>query len=216
MLTLDNIEVFTQSSIRVKSSSAILYLDPFQLKEETHDADYIFITHMHPDHFSIKDIRKVLKDNTILIVPTKMLDDAKELEREVSSIMPVSPGIYKEINGLEFETVPAYNTIKPFHPKRAEWVGYILRIDGKRIYISGDTGATKEAKQVKCDVALVPIGGTFTMDAKRAAELINIIRPEYAIPTHYGCGVGKKSDGKAFASLVKSPIKVIEKIQYFE
>ena len=213
---LDNIEVFTQSSIRIKSSTSIIYADPFQIKNDPHDADYVLITHDHYNHFSIEDIRKVIKESTILIVPAKMEDDAKELEREVASIITVSPGIYKEIKGLELETIPAYNTIKPFHPKRAEWVGYIIRIDNKRIYISGDTGATKEARQVKCDIALVPIGGTFTMDPKRAAELINTIRPEYAIPTHYGCSVGKKEYGQIFATLVMSPIKVVEKIQYFD
>ena len=82
---------------------------------------------------------------------------AGELKPDVKDIVTVKPGIYKEINGLEMETVPAYNTIKPFHPKRAEWVGYILRVNGKRIYIAGDTGATKEARQVKCDIALLPI-----------------------------------------------------------
>ena len=75
---------------------------------------------------------------------------------------------------MEFETVPAYNALKPFHPKSAEWVGYVLRIDGKRIYIAGDTDATGEAAAVKCDIAIVPIGGTYTMDAKKAAELVPI------------------------------------------
>lgn len=213
---LDNIDVFTQSSIRIKNDYSTIYLDPFRLKEEPHDADYVFITHPHYDHFSIEDIKKVIKRETIMIVPEKMEDDAGELRPEVKDIVAVKPGIYKEINGLEIETVPAYNTIKPFHPKRAEWFGYILRIDNKRIYISGDTGATKDARQVKCDIALIPIGGTYTMDVKKAAELINLIRPEYAIPTHYGSSVGNKTDGQTFASLVKNPIKVIEKIQYFE
>lgn len=213
---LDNIEVFTQSSIRIKNAYSTIYLDPFRLKEEPHDADYVFITHPHYDHFSIEDIKKVIKRETIMIVPEKMEDDAGELRPEVKDIVAVKPGIYKEINGLEIETVPAYNTIKPFHPKRAEWLGYILRIDNKRIYISGDTGATKDARQVKCDIALIPIGGTYTMDVKKAAELINLIRPEYAIPTHYGSSVGNKTDGQTFASLIKKPIKVIEKIQYFE
>lgn len=213
---LDNIEVFTQSSIRIKNAYSTIYLDPFRLKEEPHDADYVFITHPHYDHFSIEDIKKVIKRETIMIVPEKMEDDAGELRPEVKEIVAVKPGIYKEINGLEIETVPAYNTIKPFHPKRAEWLGYILRIDNKRIYISGDTGATKDARQVKCDIALISIGGTYTMDVKKAAELINLIRPEYAIPTHYGSSVGNKTDGQTFASLVKKPIKVIEKIQYFE
>lgn len=213
---LDNIEVFTQSSIRIKDKTRTIYVDPFQMKSDPHDADYVFITHSHSDHFSLDDIRKVIKSSTILVVPTKMEDDARELSAEVKSIIPLKPGIYKEISGLEVETIPAYNTVKPFHPKRAEWLGYILRIDGKRVYIAGDTGATKEAKQVRCDIALIPVGGTYTMDVKRAAELVNIIRPEYAIPTHYGSIVGKKTDGQTFASLVDSTIKVVEKIQYFE
>ncbi|MEE3495677.1 MAG: MBL fold metallo-hydrolase [Butyrivibrio sp.] len=213
---LDNIEVFTQNSIRIRSDSGTIYVDPFRMKEEPHDADYVLITHSHYNHFSIEDIRKVVGKKTLLVVPEKMEDDAGELRPDVKDIVTVKPGIYKEINGLELETVPAYNTIKPFHPKRAEWVGYILRLDGKRIYIAGDTGATKEARQVKCDIALLPIGGTFTMDAKKAADLTNLIRPEYAIPVHYGSSVGKKSDGQTFASLVKGPVKVVEKIQYFE
>ncbi len=213
---LDNIEVFTQNSIRIRSDCGTIYVDPFRMKEEPHDADYVLITHSHYNHFSIEDIRKVVGKKTLLVVPEKMEDDAGELRPDVKDIVTVKPGIYKEINGLELETVPAYNTIKPFHPKRAEWVGYILRLDGKRIYIAGDTGATKEARQVKCDIALLPIGGTFTMDAKKAADLTNLIRPEYAIPVHYGSSVGKKSDGQTFASLVKGPVKVVEKIQYFE
>ena len=211
---LDNIEVFTQSSIRIKSSQGTIYLDPFQIKTESHDADYILITHDHYDHFSVDDIKKVAKISTILVVPARMEDDAKELANDVASIVTVKPGVYKEISGLEIETIPAYNTVKPFHPRRAEWVGYILRVDGKRIYVAGDTGLTKEARQVKCDIALLPIGGTYTMDTKRAAELANTIRPEYVIPTHYGSIVGKQSDGQTFASLVKSPVKVVEKIKF--
>ena len=211
---IENIEVFTQSSIRIMSSKGAIYLDPFQMKQEPHDANYILITHDHYDHFSVDDIKKVAKETTILVVPEKMEDDVRELANDVASVVTVSPGIYKEISGLEIETIPAYNTVKPFHPRRAEWVGYILRVDGKRIYIAGDTGLTKEAKQVKCDIALLPIGGTYTMDAKRAAELANTIRPEYVIPTHYGTIVGKPSDGQTFASLVKSPVKVVEKIKF--
>ena len=211
---IDNIEVFTQSSIRIKSSQGTIYLDPFQIKTEPHDADYILITHDHYDHFSVDDIKKIAKISTILVVPARMEDDAKELANDVASIVTVKPGVYKEISGLEIETIPAYNTVKPFHPRRAEWVGYILRADGKRIYVAGDTGLTKEARQVKCDIALLPVGGTYTMDTRRAAELANTIKPEYVIPTHYGSIVGKQSDGQTFASLVKSPVKVVEKIKF--
>ncbi|WP_027217719.1 MBL fold metallo-hydrolase [Butyrivibrio fibrisolvens] len=213
---LDKIDVLTHSSIKIRSDFATVYVDPFNIKEEAHDADYVFVTHDHYDHFSPKDIRKIIKDTTIIVCPYKMFEDAREFEREVKEIVAVKPSESYDIDSLEVETVPAYNTIKPFHPKRAEWVGYILKLDGKRIYIAGDTGLTKESKTVKCDIALVPIGGTYTMDAKRAAELINIIKPEAAIPTHYGAIVGKPADAKTFASNVQAPVQVVEKIQYYK
>lgn len=213
---IDNIEVFTHSSIRIKDRLGNIYIDPFKMKEEPHDAAFVLITHPHYDHYSPEDILKVANGNTILVVPESMFEDARELERNVSEIVAVKPGIFKEIRGLELETVPAYNNIKPFHPKRAEWLGYILAIDRKRVYIAGDTGVTKEGKKVKCDIALVPIGGTYTMDPRKAADLINTIRPEVVIPTHYGSIVGKETDAATFAKYVQSPVKVVEKIQYFK
>ena len=132
----------------------------------------------------------------------------------MSKTVTVKPGISAEIDGLKLETVPSYNLLKPFHPKSAEWVGYIVIADGERIYIAGDTDETKEAKAVKCDVALVPIGGTYTMDAKKAADLVNTISPKVAIPVHYGGIVGTADDGKVFAGLVKEPVKVEFKITF--
>ena len=211
---IGNIEVFIQNSIRIRSRVGVIFIDPFQMKEEPKDADFVLITHDHYDHFSPEDIGKVSKADTILFVPEKMAAKAREVSGTVGKIETVKPSVYREMGGLEFETVPAYNTLKPFHPKSAEWVGYILRIDGKRIYTAGDTDATKEAKAVKCDIALVPIGGTYTMDAKKAAELINTIRPDVAIPVHYGHIVGKPSDGEVFAENVKDPIKVEFKIEF--
>ena len=212
----DRIEVFTHSSIRIKGNSTTIYVDPFKIREEFHDADYVFVTHRHYDHFSIEDILKVATADTILVVPESMVDDAMEIERSVKEIVTVRPGENKDIAGLSVEAVHAYNNIKPFHPKRAQWVGYVLTVDDKRIYIAGDTGLTRESKEVKCDIAMVPIGGTYTMDAKKAAELINVIKPEVAIPIHYGSVVGKPSDAAHFADLVKEPVKVVTKIQYFD
>ncbi|MCR4990930.1 MAG: MBL fold metallo-hydrolase [Lachnospiraceae bacterium] len=209
----DNIEVFKQNSIRIKDKAGSIYIDPFKMDEEPEDAAFIFITHPHYDHFSPEDIKKVARPDTILVVPEKMADKAKEVEKFVKKIETVSPGISREIDGLSFETVPAYNKMKPFHPKNAEWVGYILNIDGNRIYAAGDTDAVKEVRAVKCDVALVPIGGFYTIDAPKAAELINEISPKVAIPVHYGEIIGKPEDGKVFADNVKPPIEVEFKIR---
>ena len=147
-------------------------------------------------------------EDTILIVPEGMKEKAEKETGSQFEIHTVIPGSSYEIGSLKFETVPAYNKLKPFHPKHAGWVGYILEVDGQRIYIAGDTDAVKEVKQVQCDVALVPVGGTYTMDAIQAAELVNAIRPKTAIPTHYGSIVGKKEDAAAFAEHVDDAITV--------
>ncbi len=210
----ENIEVFTQSSIRITGREGTVYLDPFQMREEPKDADYILITHDHYDHFSPEDIEKTSSGKSTLIVPEKMLDKAQKVAGIVGKIYTANPGTCHNIDGLEFDTVPAYNNLKPFHPKGAGWVGYILHIDGKRIYIAGDTDMTKDNRDVKCDIALVPIGGTYTMDAKKAAELINSIRPSVTIPIHYGSIVGREKDAEVFAANVKDPIKVEIKKQY--
>ena len=204
----ENITVYTQSSIRILTSAGPVYFDPFQMKEAPRDAAFVLITHDHYDHFSPEDIEKVIGESTILIVPEKMEDKAIAADLPVAQIETVVPGEAYEIGGLAFETVPAYNKIKPFHPKSAGWVGYVLEEANRRIYISGDTDMTKENAAVSCDIALIPIGGTYTMDAKKAAELINTIRPAVVIPTHYGSIVGKKEDGDTFARLVKPPVKV--------
>ncbi len=208
---VDKIDVFKQNSIRIKSDVGTIYIDPFKIDDETHDADFILITHDHYDHFSPDDIAKVKKESTILVVPEKML--AKAQKADVKEIETVKPGTYHELGDLEFETIPMYNILKPFHPKTAGWCGYVLKIDGKRIYVAGDIDAIKEAKEVICDIALVPIGGTYTMDAKKAAELVNEINPEITIPVHYGFEVGKLSDAEVFKANVKDTIKVVEKIK---
>ena len=210
----ENIEVFTQNSIRIRSGVGTIYIDPFRINEEPGDADFILITHDHYDHFSLEDIEKVSKLDTVIVVPEKMTVKARDISGSVAGVETVKPGEHREIRGLELETVPAYNTLKPFHIKSAGWVGYILCIDGKRIYIAGDTDATKEAAAVRCDVALVPIGGTYTMDAKKAAELINEIKPAVAIPVHYGGIVGKPGDGQVFADNVKDPVRVEFKLKF--
>ncbi len=210
---IDRIDVLAHSSIRIKCDSGSIYIDPFHVKDEFHDSSYILVTHDHYDHFSPEDIRKVCRKDTILVVPKNMENKAREVADCVGGIVAVEPGNTYEIEGLNLETLPAYNTLKPFHPRSAGWVGYLVILEGKRIYIAGDTDITKENKEVKCDIALVPVGGTYTMDAGKAAKLINLIRPEIAVPTHYGDIVGSKEDAEIFAKKVDSGIQVINKMQ---
>ena len=206
-MDISNIEVFTQSSIRIRCDAGTVYADPFRMKISPHDADIVLITHDHYDHFSPEDLAKVINPATILVVPEKVADKAAAFSAQVKAIETVLPGQQYQIAGLSLETVPSYNRIKPFHPKKNGWVGYLLDLDGQRVFIAGDTDKTTENSTVQCDIALVPVGGKFTMDAKEAAELINTIRPAAAIPTHYGTIVGKKSDGERFASMVDPAIE---------
>ena len=136
-------------------------------------------------HYSEEDIDKVKKEDTVIIAPEELLTKLLRKGFRQDHIITVEPNKEYITEGIKFETVPAYNTNKQFHPKENEWVGYIIEIKGIRYYIAGDTDITEENKKVKCDVAFVPVGGTYTMDFKEAAYLINEIKPKIAIPTHY-------------------------------
>lgn len=205
-MDVSNIYVNTQSSILIDYGKKI-YIDPLDIEESSGDADYIFITHDHYDHYSMKDILKIQNDNTVFVIPASLEKNLRN-NFQAGSLISVAPGNAYETPDFTFETIPSYNKVKPFHPKRAGWCGYVVDIDGTRIYIAGDTDDTKEAETVRCDIALVPIGGTFTMNYKEAARLINKMKPKYAIPTHYGGLVGSKSDGDEFKKLVDTDIKV--------
>ena len=204
---LENVKVLIHSCIKFDFEN-IIYFDPFKLDKDYNDADFIFITHSHYDHFSEEDILKVKKENTKIIVPEDLYNKCLDLGFKKEDILVVLPNKTYNIDNINFDTIPAYNVNKAFHPKENNWVGYILNLDGTRYYIAGDTDITEENKKVICDVALVPIGGTYTMTAKEAAELINIINPKVAIPTHYGTIVGKKEDADTFKNFVNDKINV--------
>ena len=211
---LENIKVLCHSSIRFEDKeNGIIYFDPYEIDKNYNDADYIFITHSHYDHFSPEDISKVKKDTTKIIVPNEMNNDEEiritieDLGFVKDDIFYVVPDNYYVEDNLNFETVPAYNVSKNFHPKEKGWVGYIIHLNDVSYYIAGDTDITEENKKVKCDVAFVPIGGTYTMTAKEAAKLVNEINPKIAAPIHYGLIVGKKEDANIFKENLNSGIK---------
>lgn len=203
---LENIEVLCHSSIKF-SKEKVIYFDPFKIESNYNDADIIFITHDHYDHYSTEDINKVKKAETKIVAPedlqTQLLKDGFSQE----NIILVEPNEKNEAYGIKFETIPAYNISKQFHPKENGWVGYIIQINDIRYYVAGDTDITEDNKKVKCDVAFVPVGGTYTMNFEEAAKLVNEIKPKIAVPIHYGSIVGTNKDATDFIKLLHPEIK---------
>ena len=205
---LEYIEVLCHSSIKINKEK-VIYIDPFKIEKNYNDADIVFITHDHYDHYSEEDIDKVINENTIIIIPEELLTKLLRKGINKNAIITVEPNEKYMVQGIKFETIPAYNTNKTFHPKENGWVGYIIEIKGVRYYIAGDTDITEENRRVKCDVAFVPVGGTYTTDFKETAQLINEIQPKIAVPIHYGSVVGTKQDATDFIKLLNPSIKGI-------
>lgn len=199
----DKISINTQNSIRINDKK-IIYFDPIKIEKESHDADLIFITHDHYDHLDIDSINKIKKNETIIVIP-----DSIKNKVSFENIFTVLPNNTYNILGYQVETIPSYNTNKNFHKKEFNYVGYLITINNEKIYIAGDTDITKENQEVKCDIALIPIGGTYTMDYFEASNLINKIKPKIVIPTHYGSIVGSLDDGLKFKNLINKEIECI-------
>lgn len=210
-----NVRVLTHSAIRMESEyGAVLYFDPYDLAEEFHDADVIAITHTHYDHFSPEDIKKVAKEDTLIVAPETC---AKEVAQIGLPLITLAAGEATAVKGNVIHAVPAYN-VEPerlgFHPQENGWLGYQVVMDDLTYYIAGDTDQNPDNETLRCDVALVPIGGTYTMDPMQAAEFVNKIRPRIVIPTHYGTAVGTKEDVEAFEPLVDEKIEVMRKMEW--
>ena len=184
---MSNIKINAQSSIRIEGSK-VIHFDPFRITDETHDADIIFITHEHFDHFSPEDIQKVANKNTMLIAPCSMQQVVQEVAGiigEIRLVNGVDPDGQLMIDDILVKWVRAYNIGKPFHTKEREWIGYIVTFDGTTYFVPGDTDANEDNINVDCDVLLVPCGGKYTFDALEAADFTCQIKPRKVIPTHY-------------------------------
>lgn len=203
---LENIELLCHNSIKI-SKEKIIYIDPFKIEKEFCDADIIFCTHSHYDHFSEEDILKIKKESTKLVTTEDCIMKSISIGFDRENIIIVEPNNKYNIDGLEFETINAYNIEKKYHPKENLWVGYILNINNIKYYIAGDTDITEENKKVECDVAFLPIGGIYTMNFKEAASLTNTINPKIVVPTHYGELVGRLEDAQNFRKLLKESIE---------
>jgi L-ascorbate metabolism protein UlaG (beta-lactamase superfamily) len=211
-MNTNNIEINTQSSIKIKEEKTI-YFDPYKIENEYHDADIIFITHNHYDHMDNESIEKIKNANTIIIAPKSMEEIIKKIE--FKNYIYLEPFDEINIQKIKVKTIPSYNNEKQFHPRENNWLGYIIKINDITYYISGDTDVTKENQAIKCDIAFIPIGGHFTMDVNEATELIKKINPKIVIPIHYGSIIGEKNLGKILKeNLLNTNIQVIEKLEF--
>jgi len=193
-MNVDNIHWYGQAAFRIEDGQKQIYIDPWKLPTgKLPKADIIFITHAHFDHLSQDDIDQIKKEGTVFVAPK---DVAAEL---TETAKPIAPNQSLEVAGIRVSAIPAYNLKKNFHPKGNNWVGYILRLSsGQTIYHAGDTDFIPEMKSLNVDIAMLPCGGTYTMNAKEAAEAANTFKPKIAIPMHYGDVVGGDRDAETF------------------
>jgi L-ascorbate metabolism protein UlaG (beta-lactamase superfamily) len=198
----DKIKWLGHASFRIDGEKATVYIDPWKLKGAV-PADVVCITHSHFDHLSVEDVKKILKPSTIIVGPKDCKGDFGAAFREIA------PGKSVAAGDVMVEAVPAYNTDKDFHPKKNNWVGFVVVVDGVRIYHTGDTDVIPEMADVNADVTLAPVGGTYTMTAMQAAQAMTMIGPKVAVPMHCGDIVGTLNDCKAFCDATTVPVVIL-------
>jgi len=196
------------SSFLIKNHK-VIYIDPFNIKENSEKADIILITHSHYDHCSVADIKNIIKEGTKIVLTADSQSKITRFETPID-IQIVEPNKELVFGDIKISAIPAYNIDKSFHPKEEGWVGYLIKMNDIIIYHAGDTDFIPEMQKLtgykqpdKKFIILLPVGGRFTMTAEEAAEAAKLIKPTLAIPIHYGGLVGTMADAEEFVKLCK-------------
>jgi L-ascorbate metabolism protein UlaG (beta-lactamase superfamily) len=197
---LDRMTWLGHDVFKIDGSKSV-YIDPYQI-DAGDKADLILVTHDHFDHCSPEDVEKVQQPETVIVTEK---DSAQKLSGDGKT---VKPGDSLTIDNVKIEAVPAYNTNKDFHPKANGWLGFVLEMDGVRIYHAGDTDFIPEMKDLKVDIALLPVSGTYVMTADEAVEAALAIKPGVAVPMHYGAIVGDSTDADVFKAKLEGKVDV--------
>lgn len=204
ILNLD-FERIAHDTFRI-AGSKLIYTDPFKIRKNDRP-DVVLLSHEHSDHLSPDDLARVVTPQTHIVASPLCKDGLKDIK--AAKVEYLKPGEKTTVQGVEVEAVPAYNVNKfrepgkPFHPKESGGAGFIFTLDGTRVYYAGDTDHIPEMKSYRCDVALLPVSGTYVMTAEEAAAAAADIHPRVAVPMHYNAIVGTNADAERFKSLAK-------------
>jgi L-ascorbate metabolism protein UlaG (beta-lactamase superfamily) len=189
------------------NNSKKIYIDPYNIRDGLNKADIIFITHSHYDHCSVADIEKIVQEGTRIIMTADCQSKITRFNVPIKMEI-VEPGQELDFGDIKISVLPAYNTDKNFHPKEESWVGYLIKINNILIYHAGDSDLIPEMQKLtgykqsgKEFVALLPIGGRFTMNVEEAFEAAKLIKPTLAIPMHYDSFIGTSEDAVEFKEL---------------
>lgn len=217
----ENLHWLGHSSFRFDGSK-IIYFDPWKLPKNSKKADLIFISHEHFDHFSPEDVSAISSNETVIITDKAVSQwfgfqnsqSHKSVSRQLQDkvnckeVKGLSPGETIEVSQVKVQAVASYNIGKEFHTPDSRKLGFIVTIDGITIYHAGDTDNIPQMKDYRCDIALLPVSGTYVMTAEEAAEAALAIKPKIAVPMHYGDIVGSPTDAQRFKELLKGKIEV--------
>lgn len=199
---LEGIHWLGHASFCVEHEGFLVYIDPWKLTHPA-PADLVLVTHSHHDHFSPDDIARLHKDGTVIVAPAAVAAQLHGQARVATA------GEALTVGPARVQVVPAYNTNKPNHPRSAGFVGYVLELGGRRIYHAGDTDLIPEMSDIRCDVALLPIGGTYTMNAAEAAQAVERLGAKVAVGMHWGDVVGSEKDLSTFQAAVGAGAQVV-------
>lgn len=186
----------------LKNEGRNIYIDPFRISDGLPAADLILITHDHHDHCSPGDLSKIQQASTVIVT------ESQAATKLVGNIRIMEPGESLELEGVTIEAVPSYNINKQFHPQGNRWLGFVVDVNGVRVYHAGDTDYIPEMEDVRADIALLPVSGIYVMTATEAVESALVIKPQIAVPMHYDAVVGTVDDARRFAEGLAGRIRV--------